>query len=194
MANSIEQAEQTQRLEAAIQSRQLGMVKDAGLVIGASLLMAISAHISFPLLGPVPFTMQPLAMLLIAFFLGPRRAAASMIAYLLEGASGLPVFSPAGPGGIAQLMGPTGGFLMATPFAAFVGGYISLKKSVVYLVCAAIAAEIVLFTFGASWFNFVAHSTISLSMSLAVLPFLPGEILKMAVAVSAASLWNRRQA
>src|ERR1043166_7917886 len=151
MARIVAQAEQTQRLEAAIHSRQVSMAKSAGFVLGASVLMAISAHISIPLFfSPVPVTMQPLAMLLIAFFLGPRRAAASMVLYLCEGLSGLPVFSPAGPGGLAQLLGPTGGFLMATPFAAFVAGWFAQKKNIAYLVLAAFVAEIVLFTFGAS--------------------------------------------
>jgi biotin transport system substrate-specific component len=194
MAHSIEQAEQTQRLESAIRTHQLGMAKDAGLVVSASVLMAISAHISVPFIGPVPFTLQPLAMLLIAFFIGPRRAAAAMVAYLLEGAAGLPVFSPAGPGGIAQLIGPTGGFLMATPFAAFAAGFIARKRTVAYLTLAALAAEVILFTFGASWFTAVTRTTLSQAFALAVLPFLPGEVLKIAIAVSAASLWNRRNA
>jgi biotin transport system substrate-specific component len=190
---TVEQAEQTQRLEAAVRSQQLGMVKDAGLIVGASVLMAISAHVAFPLpFDPVPFTLQPLAMLMIAFFLGPRRAAAAMVLYLCEGLTGLPVFSPAGPGGFAQLAGPTGGFLMATPFAAFIAGYFSQKKNVLMLTIGAVAAEAILFTFGASWLSLVTHSTIAQTFSLAVLPFLPGEILKVAIAVSAASLWNRR--
>lgn len=189
---SLEQAEQTQRLEAAVRSHQLGMVKDAGLVVSASVLMAISAHIAFPLpFDPVPFTMQPLAMLLIAFFLGPRRASAAMVLYLCEGLSGLPVYSPAGPGGFAQLVGPTGGFLMATPFAAFVAGYFAQKKQLVALIVGALAAEAILFTLGASWLNLLTRSTIAQTFSLAVLPFLPGEVLKIAIAVSAASLWNR---
>src|SRR4051812_35172464 len=171
MARIIAQAERTQRLEAAIHSRQMAIAKDAGLVVGASLLMAVAAHVSIPLFfSPVPVTMQPLAMLLIAFFLGPRRAAASMVLYLCEGLSGLPVFSPAGPGGIAQLLGPTGGFLMATPFAAFVAGYISRKKNIAFLVLAALSAEIVLFTFGASWFTVATHSTFAQAFLLAVLP------------------------
>src|SRR4029077_14775778 len=135
-------------------------------------LMAISAHVSFPLFGPVPFTLQPLAMLLIAFFLGPRRAAAAMVAYLCEGAAGLPAFSPAGPGGIAQLFGTTGGFLMATPFAAFAAGFIARKKDVISLGIAALAAETILFIFGASWFTLVTHSTVAQSLSLSVLPSL----------------------
>ena len=191
MARVYERAEQKQRLDAAISSYR--MVKDAGLIVSASLLMAISAHISVPLFfSPVPVTMQPLAMLLIALFLGPSRATAAMVVYLLEGISGLPVFSPAGPGGITQLAGPTGGFLMATPFAAFIAGYLSRKKNIVYLTFAALAAEFVLFVFGASWFTVATHSTFAQAFSLAVLPFLPGEALKIAIAVSAASLWHRR--
>ncbi len=191
----IEQAEQTQRLEAAIHSRQLSMAKDAGLIVGASVLMALSAHIAFPIpFDSVPFTMQPLAMLLIAFFLGPRRAAASMVLYLCEGLSGLPVFSPAGPGGFAQLAGPTGGFLMATPFAAFIAGYFAQKKNILALTVGALAAEVILFAFGASWFTVATHTTMAQAATLAVLPFLPGEVLKIAIAISAASLWDRRNA
>ena len=193
MQRTVEQAEQTQRLEAAIRSNQLSMVKDSGLVVGASVLMAFSAHVAFPLpFDPVPFTMQPLAMLLIAFFLGPRRASAAMVLYLCEGLSGLPVFSPAGPGGLAQLAGPTGGFLMATPFAAFVAGYFAQKKHLFALIVGALGAEAILFIFGASWLNVLTHVTAAQTFSLAVLPFLPGEVLKVAIAVSAASLWNRR--
>jgi biotin transport system substrate-specific component len=195
MARIIAQAEQTQRLEAAIHSRQISVAKDAGLVVGASVLMAISAHISIPLFfSPVPVTMQPLAMLLIAFLLGPHRAVASMVLYLCEGLTGLPVFSPAGPGGLAQLIGPTGGFLMATPFATLVAGWFARKKNIAFLILGALAAEIVLFTFGASWFTVATHSTLAQAFALAVLPFLPGEALKMAIAVSAASLWNRKRA
>ena len=90
------------------------------------------------------------------------------------------------------MAGPTGGFLMATPFAAFVAGYLSRNKNIVYLTLAALAAEVILFTFGASWFTVTTHSTLAQAFSLAVLPFLPGEVLKIAIAVSAASLWNRR--
>jgi biotin transport system substrate-specific component len=194
MARIIAQAEQTQRLEAAIHSRQVAMAKDAGLVAGASVLMAISAHMSIPLFfSPVPVTMQPLAMLLIAFFLGPRRSVASMVLYLSEGLTGMPVFSSAGPGGLAQILGPTGGFLMATPFAAFIAGWLAQKKNISFLILGALVAEIVLFTFGASWFTVATHSTFAQAFTLAVLPFLPGEALKMAIAVSAASLWNRKR-
>src|SRR5579863_4812463 len=183
---------ETVQIATDVRSRQSEIARDAGLVISASALMAIAAHVSFPLFfSPVPITMQPLAMLLIAFFLGPRRASAAMVIYLLEGLSGLPVFSPAGPGGIAQLAGVTGGFLMATPFAAFLAGYFAQKKSVSFLVVGALAAEVTLFAFGLTWFMVVSHNAFAASLSMAVLPFLPCEVLKVAIAVSAASLWQR---
>src|SRR5436309_6749291 len=97
------------------------LLKDSALVVGGSLLMAVCAHVSVPLVfSPVPLTLQTFGVLLIALALGSKRGFAALALYLLEGGSGLPVFSPAGPGGIAQLLGPTGGFLMAYPVAAFV--------------------------------------------------------------------------
>lgn len=189
MARINQQLEPRERLEAAIWSQR--MVKDAGLVVSASLLMAIAAHVSVPF-GAVPFTLQPLAMLLIAFFLGGNRASAAMVVYLLEGASGLPVFSPAGPGGIAQLMGPTGGFLMATPFAAYAAGRLGEARKASFMLLGALAAEVILFTFGASWFSHVMHTNVAQTISLAVVPFLPGEVLKIVIATTIATLWKKR--
>src|SRR2546423_391180 len=73
------------------------LLKDAGLVVGASVLMAICAHVSVPLVfSPVPLTLQTFGILLIALTMGSKRGFAALVLYLLEGASGLPVFSPAG--------------------------------------------------------------------------------------------------
>ena len=81
----------------------------AGAIAG-SLLVAICAHVSVPLLfTPVPLTLQTFAVLLLGLTLGPATAFAALALYLVQGAAGLPVFSPHGPGGILQLMGPTGG-------------------------------------------------------------------------------------
>ncbi|MBW3629395.1 MAG: biotin transporter BioY [Gemmatimonadetes bacterium] len=82
---------------------------------------ALSAKISLPLPGtPIPFTFQPLVVMLAGALLGARLGAASQIAYLAAGVSGLPVF--AAGGGAAYLLGPTGGYLMAYPLAAFLVG------------------------------------------------------------------------
>src|SRR5438270_7744106 len=91
-------------------------VLNAGLVVGASFLMAICAHVSIPLwFTPVPITLQTFGVLFLALAIGGWRASAALVLYLLEGISGLPVFSPHGYGSI---LGPTGGYLMSYPFAA----------------------------------------------------------------------------
>ena len=92
--------------------------------------MALCAHVSIPLVfTPVPITLQTFGVMFLALSLGRQRAPLALLLYLVEGASGLPVFSPHGPGGIAQLLGPTGGYLIAYPVAAFVGGVIADKLS-----------------------------------------------------------------
>jgi len=97
----------------------------AAVVLGA-LLVAAAAQVSIPLPGtPVPITLQPMAVLLVGGLLGARFGALSMILYLAMGASGLPVFTPTVPLlGIARLFGPTGGYLLAYPVAAYAVGAI----------------------------------------------------------------------
>jgi biotin transport system substrate-specific component len=99
--------------------------RQVALVVGASLFVALCAHIAIPLPGtPVPLTVQNFAVLLVGLVLGSRRGFAALTLYLAEGAMGMPVFSPIGAGGIAQLLGPTGGFLLAYPLVAWVAGFI----------------------------------------------------------------------
>src|SRR5205807_8718645 len=99
---------------------------DVLLVAGGSVLIALAAQIAIPLpFTPVPLTMQPLAVLFIGIVLGSWRGAAAATLYLLEGLGGLPVFSQ-GHGGIFWLtVGPTAGYLLSYPFAAFVAGWVS---------------------------------------------------------------------
>jgi biotin transport system substrate-specific component len=105
--------------------RALEWAKQAGLVVGASLFVALCARVTVPLpFTPVPLTLSNFGVLVVGLLLGSRRGFAALALYLAEGASGLPVFSPAGPGGIAQLLGPTGGYLMAYPFVAALAGFL----------------------------------------------------------------------
>src|SRR5580765_3540688 len=108
------------------QERTIEILRQVALVVGASLFVALCAQVTIPLmpLTPVPLTVQNLAVLLVGLLLGSRRGFAAMVIYLVEGMSGLPVFNPTGPGGVAQLFGPTGGFLLAYPVVAFVAGYL----------------------------------------------------------------------
>src|SRR5256886_14298837 len=101
----------------------LDFVKQVGLVIGFSLLTALAAQIVIPI-GPVPITGQTFAVLLTGALLGSRLGALAMIAYLIEGASGLPFFA-LGHFGLATLLGPSGGYLIAFPAAAFITGAFS---------------------------------------------------------------------
>src|ERR1043166_7874867 len=98
----------------------LDFVRQVGLVIGFSLLMALSAQIVIPV-GAVPYTGQTFIVLLAGALLGSRLGAISVVVYLLEGAIGLPFFS-GGHGGLVHLLGPTGGYLIAFPAAAFTTG------------------------------------------------------------------------
>src|SRR5213593_9885 len=98
----------------------LDLVRQVGLVIGFSLLTALSAQVVIPI-GPIPITGQTFAVLLTGVLLGSRLGAMAMIAYLIEGASGLPFFA-GGMAGLPHLLGPTGGYLVAFPAAAFITG------------------------------------------------------------------------
>src|SRR4051812_25416926 len=94
-----------------------------GWTIGFTLALAAAAQITIPIPGtPVPFTLQPLVVVLAGLMLGPVAGAWSMLLYLAAGAAGLPVFSPVGLPGVARLFGPTGGYLIAYPVAAFIAG------------------------------------------------------------------------
>ncbi len=106
--------------------RQAWGIRACGVVIGA-LLVALAAQVSVPLPGtPVPMTLQPMAVLLVGGLLGARFGALSMILYLAMGAAGLPVFTPTVPLlGITRLIGPTGGYLLAYPIAAYATGWFS---------------------------------------------------------------------
>lgn len=154
----------------------------------ASLVVACAAHIAFPLpFTPIPFTLQPLAVLGVGLALGPWEAATALCLYLLEGALGAPVFSPTGPGGTAQLFGASGGFLLAYPAVAFLCSgltrYLTRRLSLFAgALVGCTAAVIFLFAAGASWLAVEAHLTIRQVMFAAVLPFLPGEAVKILAA------------
>ncbi len=157
-------------------------------MVAATLIVALAAHVAFPLpFTPVPFTLQPLAVLGVGLFLGPVDGPLAMLAYLGEGAAGLPVFSPTGIGGLAQILGPTGGFLLVYPFVALLSGFISRKLFVKTgpfwaAVLACTAATILLFFCGAGWLAHLAHLTPDTAWKVAVAPFLPGEAVKILAA------------
>jgi biotin transport system substrate-specific component len=167
--------------------------------LAATAVVAAAAHIALPLpFTPVPLTLQPLAVLGVGLAVGPVAGFLAMLAYIAEGLCGLPVFSPTGPGGLAQLLGPTGGFLMAYPLVAALSGGIPriLSKSLPRFASASLggfAAILVLFVFGAGWFLHYTHQSLEAAWIGAVAPFLPGEIVKVFVAAGVYSTLTRHQ-
>src|SRR5581483_4817031 len=133
------------------QNSTLEWARQSVIIVGASLFVAICARITVPLpFTPVPLTMQNFAVLLVGLTLGSKRGFAALALYLVEGASGMPVFSIAGLGGVAQLVGLTGGYLMAYPFAAFTAGWIMEhgRKSFTRAAIGSLLGDIVLFIGG----------------------------------------------
>jgi biotin transport system substrate-specific component len=176
------------------QDRALEASRQVALVVGASLVVALCARITIPLmpLTPVPLTVQNMGVLLVGMLLGSRRGFAALALYLVEGAVGLPVFSPIGPGGIAQLLGPTGGFLMVYPFVAFLAGYIFERgtKSFLRAAVAGFVAEILLFAGGLGWLFVFTHS-LAKAAYLGLYWFLAAEVIKIMLAAGIANRWGK---
>lgn len=174
-------------------TRTQTLLRKAGIAIAATVVIAICAHISLPLpWTPIPLVVQDLAVLAVGLLFGPALAFATLLLYLAEGALGLPMFNPHGFGGLAQILGPTGGFLMAYPaVAALAGAFRSRTGNYARNFAAAVVATLLLLTSGALYFAALMHTSPSLTLHLAVTPFLPGAVLKCALAAGIATAWTR---
>ena len=165
-----------------------------GAVLFVTALTAAAAQISVPLpFTQVPFTFQPMVVLLGGLALGPRLGAASQVLYLLAGLAGLPVFAASAtlPSGALRLLGPTGGYLMAYPFAAFLTGYLAergLDRRYLTSVLAMLAGLVVVYAFGATWLGLFARTGTSAPIGLhaalvtGVYPFIAADVLKLLAA------------
>ena len=163
----------------AVQDKKLALARPVGLVIGGALAIAICSRLSIPLpFSPVPLTLANFAVLAVGLVLGSKRGAAAAASFLAMGATGLPVFSPAGPGGVAQLFGPTGGYLLAYPAVAYVAGLAADRDFFRKLGTAALA-EILLFACGVSWLMIVAHVSFAKAAAFGLFPFVFFEGMKV---------------
>ena len=156
-------------------------------------LTAAAAQISVPLpFTEVPFTFQPMVVLLGGLALGSRLGLASQILYLALGIAGLPVFAASVtlPPGLLRLLGPTGGYLMSYPIAAFIVGYLAERgfdRRYVTSFLAMLAGLVVIYASGAIWLGvFAGRSPIGLATALArgVYPFVVADLMKLLVAAS----------
>ena len=179
------------------QDRVSDGTRQIAIVISASLFVALCARVLLPLpFTPVPLTLQNFGVLLVGLTLGGRRGFAALILYLAEGLMGMPVFSPTGPGGIAQLLGPTGGFLLAYPFVAGIAGWVfekgeaGAKKSFARAAAAGVLAELVLFAGGLGWLGVLTHS-FAQAIRFGLYWFVFAEIIKIMSAAALASGWQR---
>jgi biotin transport system substrate-specific component len=155
---------------------------DIALIVGATAIIAIAAQIAITMpFSPVPMTLQPLAVLFVGAALGARRGAAAAVLYLLEGAAGLPVFAQA-HGGAIWLAGPTAGYLLSYPFAAFVAGWFSERgwgNTIVRAVSGMLVALAVVYAGGWSWLaQFVGPEK---AFVMGIAPFVVADVVKVAI-------------
>ena len=158
---------------------------DVALVLGGSLFIALSAQIALLLpFSPVPVTGQTMAVLLVGALLGSRRGALSVLAYLAEGAMGLPVFS-AGGAGILWMLGPTGGYLLGFVPAAFVTGWLAERgwdRRIGSALAMMLAGDVTLYLVGVPYLA----SLVGLDRALALgfVPFVVGDLCKLLLAAA----------
>lgn len=167
-------------------TRNHQLVRNGLLVVGGSLLVALSAQVAIPLpFTPVPITLQTLAVLLIGAALGSKRGGLALLLYLAEGAIGLPVFAQAG--GFIHLIGPSAGYLWACPLAAFVVGLLcerGLDRSYLTSLLAMLPGTVIFYALGATWLGILLHLSVAQASVAGILPFIPGDLLKLAIAAA----------
>lgn len=163
----------------------LDWTRSVGLVIVFSLFIAAAAQFAIHI-GPIPITGQTFAVLLTGALLGSRLGMAAVIAYLIEGAVGLPFFAGGGAG-LVRFFGPTGGYLVAFPAAAYVTGVFAEhgwdKKYWTAVQAMAIGSVIILLA-GWMWFSVITTTPFDTAFGITVKPFLAGDVIKIALAAA----------
>jgi biotin transport system substrate-specific component len=179
--------------KAAAATGSSAWLRACGIAVLGSALVAACAHVALPLyFTPVPLSMAPFAVLVLGLLLRPRLAAATLGLYLAEGAVGLPVFAPTltALGGLAHLLGPTGGYLLSYPLAAASIAFLARQpgagwnRGFARAAMSAAAGSFVILACGALWLAALTHASMGAVLSLAVLPFLPGDALKIVLAAA----------
>ncbi|MFQ9510203.1 MAG: biotin transporter BioY [Lachnospiraceae bacterium] len=143
--------------------------------------------------GPIPLTLCNLSILLAAYVLGPWWGTASVAIYILLGVVGLPVFS-AGGAGVAKVIGPTGGYIFGYLFLSlFTGLFVKkFKGNLIFSIVGMLIGLIVLYFFGTIWYIVVTNVDVKAAIGACVLPFLPGDAIKIVIALFVGSQLQRR--
>ena len=166
-----------------------GIGKKLWLAFLGSLLVALLARVSVPLpFTPVPVTGQTFGVLFLGALLGSRLGALALFAYLLEGALGLLVFAKGA--GLGYLFGPTGGYLLAFPLAAYLVGWAleaGLGRGFLSALLAFLAGSLLIYALGVPWLSVYLGMDLAKALALGALPFLAGDLVK---AVLAALAWR----
>jgi len=161
-----------------------GAVRRGLVMAGAALVVAASAQVAVPVpMSPVPMTLQPLAVLVVGGALGARAGAGALVLYLAMGLLGLPVFA-AGGAGVARLLGPTGGYLLAFPAAAAVAGLLTGPAATVGRALLACAAGMVVIHIGGVAQLALLGGDPGLAFRMGFVPFLTGDLLKIGLAAA----------
>jgi biotin transport system substrate-specific component len=147
--------------------------------------LALSSQFAVPLPGtPIPLTLQPFVVVLTGLMLGPIDAALAMIIYLMAGAAGAPIFAPIGPPGLARLLSPTGGYLLAYPLAAAIAGWLGAgRERFVTRTLAAVAGIAMLYLGGLAQL-FVITGSLATAALIGVVPFVIADLVKSLVAAA----------
>ncbi len=159
------------------------LTKKVLMVLGGSLLIALAAQVRVPMF-PVPMTLQTLAILIVGLSFGARLGVATLLAYLAEGAIGLPVFAGGGAG-LAYMMGPTGGFLLGFVLMAWLAGVASdwgVTTGFPGAALVALVASATLYIPGLVWPAVAMGKAMPELMSGWMLPFLAGDAVKAVLA------------
>jgi len=157
-------------------------IKNILLILFGSLLLAVSAKVQVPF-WPVPMTMQTFVVFLIGMTYGWRLSLFTLLAYIFEGLVGLPVF--ASGSGLTYLIGPTAGYIYGMFFAAILIGFLSergFSNTYFMSLISLLAASFIIFLLGVGYLGFIIGYDKALSLGL--LPFIPSEIFKIALAVA----------
>ncbi len=166
-----------------LQGRDRAAWQSLLLVLGASGLVALAAQVEVPMI-PVPMSLQTLAISIVGLTLGARMAGGALLAYLAEGAMGLPVFAGGGAGA-HHLLGPTGGFLFGFAAMAFLTGWIAERgfaRGLGRMVVATLVPGTLLFVPGVAWLWAVTPLDLGGAMQAGMLPFLVGDVVKSVLA------------